>query len=221
MFEVIGRLCAHRLLFLSENVFHKSNRFWSKKGLVIGFGYTELSAESDKSLHGFQDEDYWLFFGRATAYKGIDCLAKALPLIDKKINIVIASTGVTEAIKRQFEPHDNVTLIDRWITDPELCRLLNRSSGILLPYTDVSQSGPLYLAIGHRKPIIASNIPEFGILAKKITSIRLFLSGDNIDFANTINDHHPKVKKISIEAYNSIRSDCSWNVVAKRLMEIS
>jgi glycosyltransferase involved in cell wall biosynthesis len=220
MLEIIGRLSAHKLLFLSENVYRKSNKFWSQKGSVIGFGYTELDYESDIDLHKFPDNDYWLFFGRATGYKGIECLLKALPFIDSSINIILATSGISESSKLQAESYPNVTIINRWITDPELCRLINRSRGVLLPYTDVSQSGPLYLALGHRKPIIASNINEFTILAKKIDSIRLFSSGDILSLSNVINEYHRKTDRLSIELYNRIRADFSWKIVAERLRDL-
>lgn len=105
-----------------------------------------------------------LFFGRIAPYKGLEVLLRAAPLVRKAIpqfRLIIAGEGnlapyrtllACEAATGQCE------VINRFITDGEMADLLARSSVVLLPYLEATQSGVVPLAYGARRAVIATAV---------------------------------------------------------------
>lgn len=108
-----------------------------------------------------------LFFGRLSPYKGIDVLLKAFPDVLKKFpdeHLVIAGKGFdgyepdTEVIQRNKE---NITVLNRYITNEELVTLVSQAKFIVCPYKDATQSGVLMTAYALDTPVIATDVGAF------------------------------------------------------------
>jgi len=217
--EIVGRLSADKLFFFSENVFRGSAKFWQKRSVVIGFGYTTLECPVAPRIDSIPaDGTYWLFFGRATRYKGLDTICNCLKFLSPSTKILIACSGAKGAEISILNGHENVTVLDRWLSDEELHYLLKHSKGILLPYTDVTQSGPLYLAIGHSKAVIASDIDEFKNISLKMGSMALFSAGDPHDLAYTLNALSEVERGLLERNAKQNKEKFSWKAVANRIV---
>ena len=101
-----------------------------------------------------------LFFGRITAYKGLDVLLQAFQQIhqQQEARLVIAGDGDIRPYLPLLKGTPDVELINRWIADDEISALFQRASLVILPYTSASQSGVIPIAAAFRLPVIASRV---------------------------------------------------------------
>jgi glycosyltransferase involved in cell wall biosynthesis len=110
-----------------------------------------------------------LFFGRIWDYKGLHYLIEAAPIVAKKIphvKFVIAGEGDDFQKYRDligdsplFEVHN------RWISDEERAEMFRRSSVVVLPYTEATQSAVVPVAYNFSRPVVGTRV---GALAECI-----------------------------------------------------
>lgn len=105
-----------------------------------------------------------LFFGRILPYKGLEVLLEAAPLIRERVpdfQLVVAGDGdvrpYQELLDRELAS-GQCQLLNRFIPDEEMAGLLARSTVILLPYLEATQSGVVPLAYGAARPVVASAV---------------------------------------------------------------
>ncbi|MFM1969274.1 MAG: hypothetical protein RL152_651 [Bacteroidota bacterium] len=114
---------------------------------------------NDKSLRG----KYILFFGRLSAYKGIDLLLKAIPDVLKTHpdeQFVIAGNPETN-IHIDFPDDSRLRIIPRHLELDELANLIANAKFIVCPYREATQSGVLMTAFAFNKCVLASNVGAF------------------------------------------------------------
>lgn len=103
-----------------------------------------------------------LFFGRMRAYKGLDILLQAAPLIAKlqpEARIVIAGRGPElDRLRNNCDSHQNVDVWDHYISFRDLADLFHHCAMLVIPYIEASQSGPVAIAFSFGKPVIASDV---------------------------------------------------------------
>lgn len=112
-------------------------------------------------------KNHILFFGRLSPYKGIDVLMEAIPRIltqypDEKFVIAgksIEGYQIDEQVMEKYR--DNITLINRYISNEELADLFTGAKMVLCPYKDATQSGVLVTALALDVPVIASSVGAF------------------------------------------------------------
>jgi glycosyltransferase involved in cell wall biosynthesis len=115
------------------------------------------------SIASADSTPYALFFARLEAYKGIDVLIDAMRMIEatSPMRAIIAGKG------DRFTPADlpaNVEVRNRLIDDREALELFSRSSVVVLPYTDATQSAVIAAAYAFGKPVIVTRtgaLPEY------------------------------------------------------------
>ncbi|AFY59075.1 glycosyltransferase [Rivularia sp. PCC 7116] len=112
-----------------------------------------------------------LFYGRIWAYKGLKYLLQAMPLIIESIpqvKLIIAGKG--DNLKRYFPDswdEKHYEILNKYIPSEDVASLFGRSTAVILPYIEASQSGVASLAYAMGTPVIAS---EIGGLAEMICS---------------------------------------------------
>ncbi len=116
---------------------------------------------------GMAREPYTLlFYGRIWPYKGLKYLLEAMPLIAERIpevKLIIAGRG--ESLKQYFpNGYDDkrYKILARFIQPEEVAGLFQRSTAIILPYIEASQSGVAAIAYAMGAPVIASNVGGLG-----------------------------------------------------------
>jgi len=104
-----------------------------------------------------------LFFGKLRAYKEIPRLIESFERVgDPDLGLVIAGQSHSPSMERFLESKKDVpglTLIHRFIRDDELARLLETSACVVIPYGKTLNSGVVFMALGHGKPILAPRTP--------------------------------------------------------------
>jgi len=150
------------------------------KVTVIPFGLnnsvpsTTLTPASAKRRLGLEKgEKTILFFGAIRPYKGLQNLVSAfqiLPHNQEPYRLIIAgepkkgSDTYLRDIQQAIEKHSSKTRILRkleFIPDEETELYFKAADVLVLPYTEVFQSGVLFLAYSFGLPVIASNVGSF------------------------------------------------------------
>lgn len=157
-----------RYLFYShfaKNQFEQHYKKIKHPKMVLQMGpYTYLA----RLLKSEQPEKkHILFFGRLSRYKGLEDLLKAMPAVFKEYpneQLVIAGKRfpryiIDEDMINRYK--NNITLIERYISNEELAELIQQAKFVVCPYKDATQSGVLMTAFGLKTPVIATNVGSF------------------------------------------------------------
>lgn len=111
--------------------------------------------ENENPIMASLPKEFILFVGRNKSYKGLSRLLRCYLEIQPPIPLLVAGDSMTEA--SNLEEY-GVFVINRWLTDAEHDFLIRRSSFVILPYTEASQSGILSAAMMFRKRVIVSRV---------------------------------------------------------------
>ncbi|AZB28264.1 glycosyltransferase family 4 protein [Chryseobacterium balustinum] len=104
-----------------------------------------------------------LFFGRISPYKGIKFLLDAFVgiLLTKKytdITLTIAGSGDFDFDIEPYKKYPEIKIINEFIIPENLANLIFKSSVVVCPYIDATQSGVVMSAYAFKKPVIATNV---------------------------------------------------------------
>jgi glycosyltransferase involved in cell wall biosynthesis len=111
-----------------------------------------------------------LFFGRITAYKGLEVLLQAFEIIEgrrKNVRLDVVGAGDLKPYSRFLDKTRNVRVVNRWVGDSEVGPYFQQAALAVLPYTTASQSGVIPLAASFRVPVVATTV---GALSDQIQS---------------------------------------------------
>jgi len=187
--------------------------------------YTEESAKKELGLTG---KKVILFFGQIRPNKGLKYLIKALPIVleKEKNTILYISTDLHLSTPELNEylirveksgASKNIMMIKDYIPSNEVEKVFKAADLVVLPYTQVSQSGVLNLAFAFKKPVIVSNVfSEASIINGKMGYV--FPSGDYKSLASTIMKIFSMKdlgKSMGIVGYKQSISKTSWKNAAK------
>ena len=107
----------------------------------------------------------FLFFGQLKVSKGIDLLIKAwedVRLSDAELHIIGRSWGYnTDILKKQCLRDSSVHFKDGYVESSAISSIFSWSDVVLLPYTEVYNSGVLKRALGYNKVVVVSDVPVF------------------------------------------------------------
>jgi glycosyltransferase involved in cell wall biosynthesis len=131
-----------------------------------------------------------LFFGRISAYKGLDVLIRSIPLVTEVfggIKVIVAGQGEDiEPYRRMIADPAVFDIRNRHIGDRETAQLFTDADVVVLPYTDGSQSGVLAIANAFAKPVIVTNVGELGRTVRDDISGLVIPAGDERALADAI-----------------------------------
>lgn len=162
-----------------------------------------------------------LFFGRMEKYKGLKYLMEAEPLVSKKIDsfkIVVAGQGEDLNIHKKglcLNPHFEVH--DRFIPFDEVPAFFQRSSVVVLPYIEASQSGIVAMAFAFGKPVIATDVGSLGEVVKNGDTGLLVSPGNAESLADAIIyllNYSDERKKMGERALRLANTTLSWKNIA-------
>jgi glycosyltransferase involved in cell wall biosynthesis len=147
----------------------------------------------------------FLFFGNIEYYKGLDILIEVFEDIIQngydKIQLTIAGRGkFWSNCKFKIRSTNKYQLHIRFIEDSDVPDLFNQSHFLVLPYRQVTQSGPLMIAYNYNVPVIASNFAGFKDPVTKDESGYLFDINNWDSFKSVI----LKAIDLDAEEYNNL-----------------
>jgi glycosyltransferase involved in cell wall biosynthesis len=174
-----------------------------------------------------EDGTLILFFGRIYEYKGLEYLIKAEPIITEEMpdtKIIIAGTGEDfKKYEKMMINRDNFIVHNYRIPYKEGAELFQRSSIIVLPYIDASQSGVIPTAYGFKKPVVVTDvgaIPEIvddGITGFIVPPQNPEALADAI--VKLLKDKKLR-KHMGENAYKKLKTDLSWDNIAEKTIEV-
>ncbi|NJP04112.1 MAG: glycosyltransferase family 4 protein [Chloroflexaceae bacterium] len=166
-----------------------------------------------------------LFFGRITAYKGLEVLLQAFAQLSQHhaVRLRIVGAGSLRPYQSRLDGLQNVEIVNRWIGEEEVMGFFTPNSIVVLPYTSASQSGVIRIAASAGVPVIATNtgglaeqiidgatglLVEPGSPEQLATAIEHLLK--NPSFARQLGDN---LKRDYIESRN-------WDIIAERVYHV-
>ena len=195
LFTVIHDPCRHKGDFLPRNFMIK-HLYRTSKNLIFFSHFTQdslrekyghrevpqlVTAHPIPSLASRSSTDrnsldrYVLLIGRNKRYQNFKEIAAFWCNISHKLeNLHLIIAGQNTA--RLVNLGHRILVEDRWLSELEFGNLVAGSSGVLLPYSEASQSGPASLAIGLGKHVIYSRV---GGLPEQLSSYELGLPFTN------------------------------------------
>jgi glycosyltransferase involved in cell wall biosynthesis len=212
-------------------------RIAESKVSVIPFGINNTvpstslsSAEAKQQLGTSGGDKALLFFGNIAPYKGLECLISAFAkLLNKDRSyrlIIVGKPKGSESYWKQIHQEiarsgirDRVIEMIEYIPDEETELFFKAADVLILPYTQVFQSGVLFLGYSFGLPAIASDV---GTLKEEIIEGQtgfVFKPQDSSDLAGKIDKYFRselfrdlEARRAEIKAYANERY--SWDTVA-------
>lgn len=175
-----------------------------------------------------QSKKYVLFFGQIKKTKGLDALIKAFSKIeDPNIELIIAGKvwhddfSVYQELIDEYKLNSRVLLNIRYISNDEREMLFKASDLLVLPYTEIYQSGVLLMALSFGVPVITSSLLPFQEIIDHGKNGFIFNNETELVelIKNNIHDDQ-KLKAISDNAIQTIEKDFNWNSIAKNYLPL-
>jgi len=193
-------------------------------GHYITYYNNSVSQETARTILGInQHSIVFLCFGIIRPYKGIDILIDALDEIkDKRILILIAGRFqnilIERRLRNQCKNDERIRLFPRFIPDNDVQVFMNAADIVVLPYTDILNSGVAILAMSFAKPVMAPNI---GSIPELIDEHGGFLfKSENNGLVYAIKQSISMDLK-SMGQYNLDKiSQLSWDFIARKTSNI-
>lgn len=207
------------------NVFSKEYSVPKHRIFISHLGYYDM-------LHMYGDinmkkENYVLFFGRISPYKGIEYLLQAMEKVHQahpNVKVIVAGSGKMYFDASEYEKHNYIEICNRYIELDELANLIRGALFTVCPYTDATQSGVVYSSFALNTPVIATCV---GGLPEMIDNGKtgIIVPPKDIDaLASAIQsflDNPALLQQMSENIAESARiGKGSWDVIAKEYIEI-
>ncbi|MEW6536276.1 MAG: glycosyltransferase family 4 protein [Candidatus Auribacterota bacterium] len=133
--------------------------------------YPALNKDEAKNRVSLSGKKVMLFFGFVRQYKGLDCLLRSLPAVIAKIpDAQLLIVGEFWKDKAQYDDiiyqlniNQNVTIIDRYISDEEIPLYFCAADVVVAPYRTATGSAVVPVAYGYGRPVVVTavgSLPE-------------------------------------------------------------
>jgi glycosyltransferase involved in cell wall biosynthesis len=102
-----------------------------------------------------------LFFGRVMAYKGVDILLDAMPLVWKRapdVALTVAGSSSGDELRHEVLADPRVTRLDEHIPEAAVSALFSDATCVVLPYRQATQSGVGAEAKQHGRAVVATTV---------------------------------------------------------------
>lgn len=229
--------------FIDQEISRKIHIKFSDALVVHGQNAKEILAkESNKDIFVIPHGDYSfftrkstveyveepftiLFFGRIEAYKGLTYLIQAVPLISDKIpNVKVIIAGSGDFVEKEIiEKSPYFEIHNYFIADEEVGEYFQRASIVVLPYIECTQTGVVPIAYAFKKPVVVTNVGSIPEVVDEGITGYVVPPKDPKSLATAIlkmlkND--PLRKQMGENAYQKMKTELSWNVVAEETCKI-
>jgi glycosyltransferase involved in cell wall biosynthesis len=152
------------LIILLSEIFRQkmiTRGFPTDKIIVIPHGQFSYyhSVSTGRLDHLSPDLPVILFFGRIYAYKGLDTLLNAFPIIRQNIpnaQLLIAGNGDLSPYQGLLEGQEGIVIVNKWIEEYEVANYFLQANLVVLPYKESSQSGVIPTAYAFKLPVVAT-----------------------------------------------------------------
>jgi alpha-maltose-1-phosphate synthase len=200
---------------------------WAKRQLgttqpcyVIPHGDYSFYA-SGTAADGVAEEDAVLFFGRIEAYKGLQYLLAAMPLVwtaSPSTRLIVAGSGSLEPYGELLQD-DRIEVVNRFIDDAEVPVLFSRARLAVLPYTEGTQTGVIPIAYAFRKPVVVTDVGSIPEVVEEGRTGHIVPPRDPGALAGAILktlQNEPLRTAMGTAAYEKMTRELSWGPISDR-----
>lgn len=129
------------------------------------YDLNKFNTQTARQSLGIQTKYVVLFFGLIRAYKGLDKLLEAFPLIEnevKDVTLLVAGENYENFDKytqliEQSGVKEKIQLHIKYIPNENIEPYFKAADVVCLPYYTATQSGIVMMAYGFRKPVVVTN----------------------------------------------------------------
>lgn len=207
----------------------KEYNLTSEKAHAIHIGEHEVAPfKKYESEDIKEDGNLILFFGRIYEYKGLEYLIKAEPIITREVpNAKIIIAGAGENFKKYEEMmgsrRESFIVHNYRIPYKEGAELFQRSSVVVLPYIEASQSGVVPTAYGFKKPVVVTDVGSIPEVVDDGKTGFIVPPRDSEALAQAVikllKDENLR-KEMGENAYKKLKEDFSWDKIAEKTIEV-
>jgi glycosyltransferase involved in cell wall biosynthesis len=171
-----------------------------------------------------------LFFGQIKQVKGLDILLKAVKLVvdnGHKLKLIIAGKAWKSNLDYYIDMIDNLQIKDmvetdfRYIPDEEVATFYSMANLVVLPYTEIYQSGVLLLSMSYGRTVLCSDLSAFKEIIIDHETGFLFQNKNEQDLANKIIyiiENRTILSNIVENANTLIESQYDWINIGKQTL---
>jgi glycosyltransferase involved in cell wall biosynthesis len=204
---------------------HKNYRVGRSKINVVPHGAYSIYKQS--SLSRLPEEpNLILFFGRIVAYKGLNDLMAAVPLVLKEApeaRFLIAGHGDGLNLDETDGDSNRVMIRNEFIPMHEVGGLFQRAAIVVIPYTQASQSGVVHLAYAFGKPVVSTRVGSIPEVVDEGRTGYLVEPGNPKQLAAAIVKllKNPEQRhEMGQRALHKSETELSWDQVARKTMRV-
>jgi glycosyltransferase involved in cell wall biosynthesis len=211
---------------LMARLFSQYYKVSKNKAHAIYYGALEIYRFFLTSNPG-KTQNLILFIGRISPYKGIEYLIEAAKIVKKSIpdlKVIIAGNGEFYFDIENISTDKTFEIINRYIPNEELTKFIEKSSMVICPYTDATQSGVVMTAYAFNRPVIATDVGGMPEVVENNVTGKLVPPKNPEALAEAISDLLSNPQKLEIMGEN-IRRKCqsekfSWYYIATQTMDV-
>lgn len=215
-----------RFHFFSQTQYRLFNQIYPNKKsfqaslCLKDFGHSNLRPDQDKII--------FTFFGGIRENKGLNYLIEAGNLLEEKYHnkFIIRIYGYhpdwENTYGKMINNHSAFQLNICRIPNNQIAHLMCSTHFLVLPYLDVTQSGPLLIAYNYNTPCIASDLEGFREYINDKETGYLFKSQDAKSLAKVMSytiENKEKYHKIKEKLNIFIKDNLSTRSIAKKYIE--
>lgn len=209
---VLSKICK-KLIFVSQYTKTKfeSNYGKSPKFQLLNHGIMRVGNCEQHTSQEYSGKNDLIFWGRVEDYKGIDIFLTNF--MSTSVSIIGAWNPELTALRKELGFRSNIHIRDDYISEKELCAVLNEKAVFILPYKTATQSGVLYTLLAHAKVFISSRQGEnYEFLKKHNLSELSFDRDDSESVAAAYNFAITNYAQIR-ERLKAISHEYNWQTI--------
>jgi glycosyltransferase involved in cell wall biosynthesis len=168
------------------------------------------------------DKSVVLFFGLLRPYKGLADLLDGWRELEPDAELWIVGRPRMDVRALRASAPDSVRWVSRYVADEEVAAYFERADLVVLPYTDIDQSGVLFSALAFGSPLLLSDVGGFGEVAAQ-GAAALVAAGDASALAAAIGrllaDPGERAR-LAAGARSAAAGRYAWDDIARRHLEL-
>lgn len=236
-FDKLYRLC-DEIVLQTEHAYKEFNELFpdlNNRTTMIPHGnfcdYAEPVdiKEAREKLGISIDKNVMLFYGQIKKVKGLKTALEALTIAKDKVDnlmFVIAGKDQDDGISNyndyiaENKLSDYLKIENRYIEEDEEKYFLSAADVVLLPYTEIYQSGVIQVAFAYNKPVIVSDLPGFTELVTDGENGYVFESGNGDKLAEKIEMVFSTATSKPTSDNTEVTNRLSWSNIAEKYENI-
>jgi len=216
---------ARSIITTSCNMIRSSNVLngYEEKIKVIPIACNKVEIQAERPREIEIDNDYYLYFGRMSYYKGLPVLVNAIKKYNGNKRFVIAGPGEIKELVLVYGDK-KVNIVNRYITENEKKWLFENCRALVFPSTEKSEAFGIVQveAMSYAKPVINTELST-GVPWVSLDSISGITckpySVDELLHAFSVLDDQNNYEKMAMGAYDRYKNLFKYDIVKKEMID--